>query len=90
MTGSPFVIFGSPPPFRPCSECGASVAVAAADAHVCEQERWLDHQLFRLREDLAGLESEVGAYLASPRGRFELWCAQHTRGPHGRQGPRGT
>ena len=73
------VIFGFQSPFVPCSECGESVARTEADAHVCEQERWLDYQLFQLRDEMQGLEAEVSAYLRSPEGRFELWCAERER-----------
>jgi hypothetical protein len=66
--------------YMPCSECGASVASFDLGGHVCERERWLDYQLFGLRDELARFEADLGAYLATPAGRFELWYAERTRG----------
>ena len=63
----------------PCPECGASVARPEKDEHVCAQERWLDYQIFQLREEIAGFERDLGAYLDSSQGRFGLWCAQRER-----------
>ncbi len=65
--------------YRPCPECGASIASAEFDVHTCEQERWLDYQMFQLRSELAALEDEIIEYLDSAHGRFELWYAQRER-----------
>jgi hypothetical protein len=67
------------PEHMPCSECGASVARADADAHSCEEERRLDYQLLQLRDEVEGFQDDVSAYLSSPRGRFDLWCAERDR-----------
>jgi hypothetical protein len=67
------------PAFMPCPECGASVASAELDEHVCERERWLDYQLHEHREQIARFESDVDAYLASAEGQFELWYARRKR-----------
>jgi hypothetical protein len=63
----------------PCSECGAAVERLDRDAHECDAERLLDYRLFQLRDELAALEQELAGYLDSPRGRFELWCAEQDR-----------
>ncbi|MDQ3992137.1 MAG: hypothetical protein M3229_00610 [Actinomycetota bacterium] len=63
----------------PCPECGTSVERTAAAAHACDPERRLDFQLFGLREEIASLEAGIRAYLASARGRFELWYAARER-----------
>jgi hypothetical protein len=68
------------PPFMPCPECGASVAVAAETEHVCNPERRVDYELFQLRAETAELDAEIESYLSSPRGRFEQWYAEHDRG----------
>lgn len=65
--------------YMPCSECGASVEQAERDAHICDRERRLDYELFQLRHELGALEGELGEYLESPRGRFELWYAERRR-----------
>jgi hypothetical protein len=65
--------------YVPCRECGASIARGETSAHVCDQERWLDYQLFERREEVERLTEEVAAYLDSPDGRFERWCAERER-----------
>ena len=67
------------PSSMPCPECGASVAQAEREEHVCDRERWLTYQMFQLREELEQLEAEIGAYLSSARGRFEVWWAKRQR-----------
>jgi hypothetical protein len=67
------------PPFMPCSHCGAAVEHAKEDEHVCDRARLLDFQMFQLRDELAALDEELGAYFDSPRGRFELWFAERER-----------
>lgn len=62
-----------------CDDCGASVARAESGGHECDPERLLDYQIFHLRDEVARLESELGAYLDSPEGRFESWCAERQR-----------
>jgi hypothetical protein len=59
----------------PCPDCGESVARAEKDEHICDDERWLDYQMFQLRDEVEGLEGSVAAYLDSPQGRFEAWYA---------------
>ena len=41
--------------------------------------RRLDYQLFQLLDEVQAFESQVGAYLASPGGQFELWDAERRR-----------
>ena len=67
------------PRYMPCKDCGAAVERASTDEHVCDRARLIDYQMFQLREDVAGVEGEVGAYFDSPRGRFELWWAERER-----------
>jgi hypothetical protein len=75
------------PPFMPCPECGASVAVATAREHVCNPDRRLDFELFQLRDEIAALVTDVGQYLSSAQGRFEQWYAEHERRQAGGEGP---
>jgi hypothetical protein len=65
--------------FMPCDECGASVAREERDGHACERNRWLDYQVIQRRAELEDFEVELGYYLESPQGRFELWCAERER-----------
>jgi hypothetical protein len=71
------LVFGSR--FMPCDDCGASLAHDERANHLCERERWLDYQVFQLREELAAYDSQLSAYLASPQGRFALWYAARLR-----------
>jgi hypothetical protein len=64
----------------PCSDCGAAVEQASKDEHVCDRGRLLDYQMFQLRDEVAAIEGEIGAYFDSPNGRFELWLAERERG----------
>ena len=65
--------------YMPCVECGASVATADRETHVCEPDRLLDYRLFQLRDEVAGLEAGLRGYLDSPQGRFAQWLAERQR-----------
>ena len=67
-----------PSRYMPCPDCGASLE-RRDYAHECERERWLEFQLFQLRDELDGFEAELAEYLVSPRGRFELYYAERER-----------
>jgi hypothetical protein len=67
------------PQFMPCPECGASVAHDDRQGHVCDDERWLDYNVFQLRPELDGFESEFAGYLSTPEGRFASWYAARHR-----------
>lgn len=67
----------------PCAECGASVRASERDRHTCDPERRLNFRLFQLREEIAGFDDGLSAYLASAHGRFAQWLAERDR----RQGP---
>lgn len=67
------------PRHMPCPECGASVERAKVDHHVCDPERQVDFNVVQLHPELERFEDELGEYLQSPRGRFELWYAARGR-----------
>jgi hypothetical protein len=48
-------------------------------SHVCDPWRWLDHQVDLRSDELARFEHELGEYLGTPRGRFDLWYAERER-----------
>jgi hypothetical protein len=73
--------FMSHPSFRPCADCGASVARDEGDKHECDEERKLDYQLLQLRYEIAGFDDALGEYLDSPAGRFNAWYAERRRRP---------
>jgi len=68
-----------PSRFMPCPDCGASLDSDERDSHACELERWLDYQMFQLRDELEQVEAGFLAYFDSPQGRFELWYARRER-----------
>jgi hypothetical protein len=65
--------------FLPCPECGASVERSELELHACDEERRLDYLVFQLRGELEAFEEQLGCYLRSARGRFELWYAARRR-----------
>jgi hypothetical protein len=69
------------PRFMPCDDCGASLARAERERHTCAPERRLDFELHQLRDELADFDAQLGAYLASPHGRFEVFDAERRRPP---------
>lgn len=69
-----------------CSGCGAELPAALLRMHVCDWWLWLDHQVELRRDELDRFERELGAYLASTRGRFDLWYAERARRPPGARG----
>ena len=67
------------PQYIACSECGACVPRWEADDHVCDEDRWLDYQLVRLRPDIARFETDFGQWLETGAGRFERFYAERSR-----------
>jgi hypothetical protein len=68
-----------------CPGCAAELTTRELRLHVCDWWRWLDHQVELRQDELQSFERQLGAYLDSPRGRFDLWCAARDRLP--RPGP---
>lgn len=62
-----------------CPGCGTGVPARVLNVHVCEWGSWLDHQVSLRRGELDRFERELGAYLDSPGGRFDLWYAERER-----------
>ena len=65
----------------PCAECGASLDASEREEHVCDPERLLAYRVFQLRDEVAGFEGVLEAYLDSPQGRFQQWLAERERRP---------
>ena len=42
--------------YMPCPECGASLAGEEPDEHVCDGERRIDFQMFRMRGQIASFD----------------------------------
>jgi hypothetical protein len=70
-----------------CPGCDAEVPSRVLGVHVCDWSRWLDHQVDLRSDELQRFERELGAYLDSPRGRFDLWCAERERSRRFRDDP---
>jgi hypothetical protein len=62
-----------------CPGCGAEEPAQSLRTHVCDWWRWLDHQVNLRRDELDHFERELGDYLISARGRFDLWYAERER-----------
>ena len=62
-----------------CPGCAAELPARELRLHVCDWWAWLDHQVELRRNELLDFERELGAYLESPRGRFDLWYAERER-----------
>jgi hypothetical protein len=65
--------------YMPCPECGASLAGEEPDEHVCDEERRIDFQMFRLRGQIARFELDLAQFLDTSAGRFEAWYAENRR-----------
>ena len=63
----------------PCAECGASVRATDRERHTCDPERRLEYRIFQMRDEVAGLDLSLGAYLETPEGRFAQWLAERER-----------
>ena len=68
-----------PPQYLPCLECGVSLPLPQLRTHVCESDEWLDYQVLARRQELDSFEQDLGVYLASSKGRFDLWYAARDR-----------
>jgi hypothetical protein len=62
-----------------CPGCGAEESARLLRTHVCDWWRWLDHQVQLRSDELERFERELGDYLITTRGRFELWYAERER-----------
>jgi hypothetical protein len=62
-----------------CPQCGAALPTPLRNPHLCDWWDWLDHQVHARREELNRFEDELGSYLASPSGRFDLWYWERRR-----------
>lgn len=67
------------PERTPCPGCGDELPRRMLRSHVCDPWRWLDHQVDLRSDELARFEHELGEYLGTPRGRFDLWYAERER-----------
>ena len=65
--------------FMPCAECGASVRAGERERHTCDPERRLEYRIFQMRDEVAGLDLSLGAYLETPEGKFAQWLAERER-----------
>ena len=67
------------PQYIACAECGACVPRWESEQHVCDQDRWLDYQIVRLRPEIARFESDFAQWLTTSAGRFERYYAERGR-----------
>jgi hypothetical protein len=63
--------------YAACPGCGVAVRrCLLADGHECDPERYAAHQASRLHWQRRGFDDALGAWLASPAGRFAQFCAR--------------
>lgn len=67
------------PQYIACADCGACVPRWESEEHVCNEDRWLDYQVVRLRPEIARFEADFREWLATGEGRFELYYAERSR-----------
>jgi hypothetical protein len=67
------------PSHTPCPDCGAPRARESADEHFCDEQRKLEYRLIQVRDEVAAFDGQLNAWLASARGRFEVWIAERER-----------
>jgi hypothetical protein len=74
-------MFGSlpQPAFMPCPRCGASVARTRQDEHVCDEAQRTSYELLQILTETDRFDTELTSWLASPRGRFTVYYAEHQR-----------
>ena len=65
--------------FQPCPDCGAPVPQDHDEAHSCDPRRFVEYQMLLLRPEIVAFESELSAWLRTPRGRFETYYAHRSR-----------
>lgn len=59
----------------PCEDCGESVERTSAETHICDPNRLLDYQMFKMRDKIVRFDEVFQYYLESNEGRFEVWLA---------------
>lgn len=66
--------------YRSCPDCGVAVQAArlAADKHDCPTDRYVDHQVLKVRSDLDRFEQDLSRWLRTPQGRFAVFCARRS------------
>lgn len=64
-------------PYRFCEDCGVSLSPAQLARHSCHPVQRAAYQARRWQLALRDLEGALAAYLDTPRGRFDLWCARN-------------
>jgi hypothetical protein len=75
-------VFGfDTPQYVSCADCGAVLPQSEQDAHVCDRDRWLEHQLGRMRPEIQRFfTQDLPLWLSSNEGRFEVyWAARQRR-----------
>lgn len=67
------------PQYMPCAECGASVARAESEHHLCGDERRVDYEIIQLRAEIDEFDRQLADYLQTLQGQFAVWYAAKRR-----------
>ena len=65
--------------YRPCPQCGIPVNQADGEPHECDPNRRVDWELFLMRDQIEAFEYDLGDWLETPAGCFEVWYAKRER-----------
>lgn len=68
------------PGYLDCPECGTSVSPLALERHRCDDRHRADHTGRIAETEAAGFEAEFRSFLATPQGRFAVFCAARSPG----------
>ncbi|HEV3403664.1 MAG TPA: hypothetical protein VG073_05210 [Gaiellaceae bacterium] len=69
------------PGYLDCPECGTSVPLPALERHHCDERHRQDHGGRLVASEADTFEAEFGRFLATPRGRFDVYYAARSRRP---------
>jgi ssDNA-binding Zn-finger/Zn-ribbon topoisomerase 1 len=64
------------PTFEACPECGVALHRDELEGHRCDEKRQVE---LAVRRQVNAFEGELGAWLATPHGRFAMWLAERDR-----------
>jgi len=73
-------MLGGPPDYADCPDCGTSVPLDGIRPHRCDERHRADRIAAIALSAVERFEHQLGEYLETPQGRFELFYAARERG----------
>ena len=62
-----------------CDACGSFLSRLDRETHACDSARRARFEAFQARQELAGFDRQLAAFLQSPPGRFAVYYADRDR-----------